>query len=258
MSKTAINFLRYIMVFFIEFILFMFKKKTYETILSAKKMALNNEYDNARQEMKALDNMQDYMRIVFSAIKELSVMLDEWFGKKTKSLDKKLSKLTELESKAEDLKRIILDELSEAEAMLHREDFMRLVMSIDEIVDVTEGTGYRIKSVSDWEPDPRTREILQEMMNKVIEIMNSLKTVLFILTQNAEQAIKGTEKISSIERDIDNIRRKLIDHIYSLDLDFKLVLKMRDLINHIEELADLTERVADSARIIGVARRGFG
>jgi len=220
-------------------------------------MSIDNEYENARQEMNALDNLQDYMRIVFSAIKELSVMLDEWFTGKTESLDKRLEKLTELESKAEELKRIILDKISEAEAMMHREDLMRLVMSVDEIVDVTEGTGYRLKAVSNWNPAPEAKKILQEMMNKVIEIMSSLKTVIFILTQNAEQAIKGTEKISSIERDIDKIRRRIIDHVYSLDLDFRLVLRIRDLVNHIEEIADLTERVADSARIIGVARRGF-
>lgn len=220
-------------------------------------MSIDNEYESTREEMTALDNMQDYMRLVFSSIKELSLMLDDWFENRIDSIDEHLGKITELERKAEEFKRSLLDNLSEAETMLHREDFMRLVMIIDEIVDTTEGTGYRIKSVSDWELDDITKGHLQDMMNSIIEIMTTLKNVIFILTQNAEQAIKETEHVSDIEREIDNYRRKLINHLYMLDLDFRLILKMRDLINHIEEIADKTERVADSARIIGVGRRGF-
>ncbi len=220
-------------------------------------MSINNEYETTRQEMKALDDMQDFMRLVFSTIKELGLMLDDWVDKKADSLDKRLKKLTELESKAEDLKRTILDKLSEAEGLLHRGDLMNLVMRIDEIVDMAEGAGYRIKSVSDWKMDSETKDLLQNMMAKVLEIMNTLKKVIFILTQNAEKAIKETENISKIERIIDRCRRKLMDHLYSLDLDFRITLKMRDLINRIEEIADLAEGVADSARIIGVTRRGF-
>ncbi|MFX0133867.1 MAG: DUF47 domain-containing protein [Candidatus Hodarchaeota archaeon] len=221
-------------------------------------MSINNEFEMTRQEMRALDDMQDYMRIVFSTIKELGLMLDDWIDKKTDSLDKHLSKITELESKAENLKRILLDKLSESEGLLHRGDLMRLVMKIDEIVDMAEGAGYRIKSVSDWKMDSQTKKLLHDMMAKVIEIMNTLKKVIFILTQNAEKAIKETENIGKIERVIDKCRRNLMDHLYSLDLDFRITLRMRDLINRIEEIADLVEGVADSARIIGVTRRGFG
>ena len=220
-------------------------------------MSINNEYEMTRQEIKALDDMQDYMRLVFSAIKELSLMVDDWADNKINSLKGHLDKITELESKAEDSKRILLDKLSEAEGMLHREELMRLVMSIDEIVDVTEGTGYRITSISDWKIETKTKDLLQKMMNQVIEIMSTLKTVIFILTQNAEKAIKETENVSKIEREIDKTRRKIMDHVYSLNLDFRMVLKMRDLVNHMEEIADLTEGVADAARILGVSRRGF-
>ncbi|NVM05001.1 MAG: DUF47 family protein [Candidatus Helarchaeota archaeon] len=221
-------------------------------------MSINNELETAKQELRVLDEMQDYMRLVFSTIKELGLMLDDWIAKKTDSLNKRLKKITELESKAEDLKRIILDKLSEAEGLLHRGDLMRLVMKIDEIVDVAEGAGYRIKSVSNWKMDSRTKDLLLDMMSKVTEIMNTLKKVMFILTQNAQKAIKETEYVSKIEREIDQCRRKLMDHLYSLDLDFRITLRMRDLINRIEEIADLTEGVADAARIIGVTRRGFG
>jgi predicted phosphate transport protein (TIGR00153 family) len=216
---------------------------------------MSNEEDT-RKEMKALDMLQDHLREVLSAIKELRNSIDVWIEGKPDEIESHVKSLQEIESKANTIKWKILNELSQAETMLHREDFMRLVMTIDEIVDYAEGTAYRVGILKAWKPDEKSISFIREMMDKLFQMMMTLRESIFVLTQNSEKSMNIAQNIYDIEREIDNLERNMTKHIYSLNIDHRILLQVLNFIDHLEEMADIAENVTDAIRIIAVARKG--
>jgi predicted phosphate transport protein (TIGR00153 family) len=217
---------------------------------------VSNEEDT-RKEMKALDMLQDHLREVLSAIKELRNSIDVWIEGKPDEIESHVKSLQEIESKANTIKWKILNELSQAETMLHREDFMRLVMTIDEIVDYAEGTAYRVGILKAWKPDEKSISFIREMMDKLFQMMMTLRESIFVLTQNSEKSMNIAQNIYDIEREIDNLERNMTKHIYSLNIDHRILLQVLNFIDHLEDMADIAENVTDAIRIIAVARKGI-
>jgi len=217
---------------------------------------MNNEQDTYK-EVKALDALQDHLRYVVNSITELRNLIEDWISKKNENMEIHIEELERIEKQANTIKWKILDELSEAETMLHREDFMRLVMTIDEIVDYAEGTGHRVIFLMEWCPDEKSISYIKEMMDALFKMIKTLRESIFILTQNTDKSIKIAQKIYDIEREIDKLHRNMIKHIFSLDIDYKTLLLISNLIEHLENIADIMENVTDAIRIIAVARRGF-
>ncbi|MFX1293476.1 MAG: DUF47 domain-containing protein [Promethearchaeota archaeon] len=209
------------------------------------------------KERKALDALQDHLRYVVNSIKELRDLVEDWIERNSDRIDSHIEKLEEIEDLANKIKWKILDELSEAETMLHREDFMRLVMTIDEIVDYAEGTGHRITFLSRWQPDTKSISYIRKILDALSEMIASLRESLFVLTQSTENSMNIACGIYDIERKIDKLHRNMIQHVYSLDIDSKMLFLASNFIEHLEEMADIMEKVTDAIRIIAVARKGF-
>jgi predicted phosphate transport protein (TIGR00153 family) len=217
---------------------------------------MSNDH-NAHKERKALDALQDHLRHVVNSITQLRGLIESWIEGNTKKIEIHLEKLENIEDQANKIKWKILDELSEAETMLHREDFMRLVMTIDEIVDYAEGTGHRVAFLEAWKPDSKSISFITEIMDALTEMITILRESLFVLTQSTEKSVKIARNIYDIERKIDNLHRNMIKHVYSLDIDSKTLFLASNFIEHLEDMADIMETVTDAIRIIAVARKGF-
>lgn len=217
---------------------------------------MSDERDT-QKERRALDALQDHLRHVVSSVKELEGLIDDWMEGKVGTIDDHIDKLEEIEYQANQIKWKILDDLSEAETMLHREDFMRLVITIDEIVDYAEGTGHRVAILSNWKPDKKSVESIRNIVDALTTMITTLRESIFILTQSTDKSVQIARKIYEIERDIDKLHREMIKHVFSMDVDFKIIYLASNFIEHLEEMADKIESVTDAIRIIAVARKGY-
>ena len=217
---------------------------------------MSNERDT-HKEVKALDALQDHLRDVVNSINELGLLIDDWIDGNTAEIEKHIEKLEKIEDQANVIKWKILDQISEAETMLHREDFMRLVMTMDEIVDLAEGTGHAASVLNVWKPDSKSVSYIREMVDNISEMIRALRESLFVLTQSTENSVGIARKIYDLERKIDNLHRGMIKHLFSLDLNPKIIYLATNFIEHLEDMADILESVTDAIRIIAVARKGF-
>jgi predicted phosphate transport protein (TIGR00153 family) len=217
---------------------------------------MSNERDT-HKEVKALDALQDHLRDVVNSINELGRLIDDWIDGNTAEIEKHIETLEKIEDQANVIKWKILDQISEAETMLHREDFMRLVMTMDEIVDLAEGTGHAVSVLSVWKPDSKSVSYIREMVDKISEMARALRESLFVLTQSTENSVGIARKIYELERKIDDLHRSIIKHLFSLDLNPKIIYLATNFIEHLEDMADIMESVTDAIRIIAVARKGF-
>ncbi|MHA1786388.1 MAG: DUF47 domain-containing protein [Candidatus Helarchaeota archaeon] len=211
----------------------------------------------SKAEMRILDDLIDYVRGISSSTIKLNEILNSWFENKITMIEDSLNELDVMETQSNELKHHLLSEISTQDLSLRRGDFMRLILSMSNIVDEIGGTGYRIKFLSNWKCDEKIKKMLKVINEKLILLVKTIKEIVFQLSKNTSEAINKVDSVSKGEREIDAIRRDLMEYAYSLDLDFKTLLKLRDLINHYENIADHCEITGDLCRIIAVARRGI-
>ena len=216
---------------------------------------MSDDHD-VNKEMKMLDTLQDHLRYVLDSIKELRNLIENWLKGNTESIQDHIEKLQDLENQANKIKWKLLDEISEAETMMHQQDYMRLILTIDEIVDYAEGTGHRVSMLVSWEPDETSSSFIRDMMDALFKMISTLREAIFVLTQNTEKSQKITRDIYEIERNIDKLHRDMLKHVFSLDLDYKTLYIAANFTDHLEQMADIVENVTDAIRIIAVARTG--
>jgi len=210
-----------------------------------------------RLEIKAIDMINDLMRLIYNHIvKRLTNMLDCLMKGECADITSELENLRKTESECILLKNEILDKISEAEGMMQRGDLMRLIMQIAHLADSSVGLGYRIQAASAWVPDEVSREKIMKMMNKVDESIKLIRESIFLLPQNAKKAVESIKDVENIEREVDEIQRDLVQYSYDLDLDFKTILRIRDLIIRLEEISDISADISDSIRVLAVRRFG--
>jgi len=75
-----------------------------------------------------------------------------------------------------------------------------------------------------------------------------------ILEQNSKKAVELAIEVDAAERDADAAHRGFTQFLYSSNLDIKVLLRLKDLGQHLEEIADAAEDAADAVRIIAIAR----
>ena len=216
---------------------------------------MSDDHDVSK-EMKMLDTLQDHLRYVLDSIKELQDLIENWLNGNIESIQEHIEKLQDIEDQANKIKWKLLDEISEAETMLHQQDYMRLILTIDEIVDYAEGTGHRVAMLQSWEPDPTSASFIRSMTDALFKMISTLRETIFVFTQNIEKSQKIARAIYDIERDIDRLHREMLTHVFSLDLDYKTLYIAANFTDHLEQMADIVENVTDAIRIIAVARTG--
>jgi predicted phosphate transport protein (TIGR00153 family) len=208
----------------------------------------------ASSEQKAIDIAQDHCRKIVSAVKELSLLYDDWVGGDYKGAEERLNRVSRIEGEANKLKHQLLEQLSKATTMVNREDLMRLALVVDEIADVAEGTGFRILAIQEWKPDANFKKEMQALMEKLISATEKLRLSIFMLSQNPTKALEFADEVDAIEKDADMIQRRVGHSLYASKLEPKNLIMLKELIAHFEEMADTAERAADAIRIVAMAR----
>jgi len=61
-------------------------------------------------------------------------------------------------------------------------------------------------------------------------------------------------EVDAAERDADSAHRNFTQFLYKSNFDIKVLLRLKDLGQHLEEIADAAEDAADAVRIIAIAR----
>ncbi len=207
-----------------------------------------------RAENKAIAIAQDHAGVVLKAAKALRIMIEDWMDARKDQLRDHFNKLAKLERDADKIKRTLLDELSVSETMLRRSDYFRLVMRADDIADLCEAASWDLSGMEDFQPDTKIREHFKAMLDALSDAVYKMRQAILLLEQNSDKAVEIAMEVDSAERDADSAHRQFQQFLYRSNLDVKNLLRLKDLGQHLEEIADAAEDAADAVRIIAIAR----
>ncbi|MFX1560522.1 MAG: DUF47 domain-containing protein [Promethearchaeota archaeon] len=205
--------------------------------------------DNGRFLSSELGNitqmLDEHFRVALSATKIVVNAVTDWLEGKASVDKKELEKITALEEKGDVLKRTILNELAKANTLIQREDLLKLVHYNDKAVDGAEIACYHLAAVvSEWTPDGELKDAIAELGKLMIAQAKEQREAVRFLSINMKESIKRADEICRIEKEIDIVQRKIQTLLYPLEIPLAVLLRFRDFINMLEELANFSEDAA--------------
>lgn len=194
----------------------------------------------------------EHCRIISSVISDMSVYYSSWakdFKTNKKDLEKKKIKMQLSEEEADEIKIKLIKKFSEAGTQ-GLGDYISLILRMDNVIN------YAIEFVdilafidSDINEDLKKR--YEKLLNKILEMSDALKSTIKGLRDNPDVVFDRTTMIHEIENNIDKVYREFLNHLYdNKELEIRKLLRIRDSINMLEQLADRIHDIADIIRVL--------
>ncbi|MFX1415360.1 MAG: DUF47 domain-containing protein [Promethearchaeota archaeon] len=212
-------------------------------------MVLDNNRFISSELAQITQMLEEHFRVALSANKIVRGAIVDWLEEGKKVDSEQLEKITELEEKGDSIKLAILDQLSKANALMQREDLLRLVNYNDKLIDGAEIACYHLAAVAgSWTPTGD----LKSKIAKFIELFNDQIThqreAVRFLHINIEESIKKADEICRLEKQMDILQREIVSNLYSLELDLAVLLRFRDFVSMMEEISNFSEDAANTIR----------
>ena len=205
-------------------------------------------------ERRALDMCVDHAREINKIVKFLMGVLQKWIDGDSFDSSVIMNEFIDMESKADSIKKGILDFLSQAQTLLNREDIMRLVLKVDDISDFVESVAYQLSVLSLVVPPTVTHEDLKTMLDYTLESMELLERSISFLSSNPEKSLELVDRIDALEKKIDIAHRRVVSTFFDTLTDIRTLIRLRELLSHVEGISDLVEEAADAVRILAMSK----
>ena len=215
---------------------------------------LERWFGNRRNEI-VLGMVQEHLKITQNAVEELYNMVCS-AGRDDSDKEAVYSKVSDLEKKADQLRRDMVEELTKRDVFAsEREDLMELVRAVDWIADWAKEAGRILVLVPfDTVPDDMKRTA-EEMCKANIDCVNVLAKSINSLLTNPSEALEFAVNVELFEVSIDDLYSIARGHLAKQEFPrFSMgsLILLNEFLDSIETVADWCENTADIVRAIAV------
>lgn len=211
---------------------------------------------NSKTKEEIISLLVEHSRIMYDVLSDMGVYYNAWaedYEKNKDSLQKKKSKMQLSEEEADEYKIKLIQNFSEAGTQGLGE-YVAFILRMDnvlnypmEFVDMLDKIDLKAKKYDE------IKKRYYKLINQIMEMADILKQTIKNLRDARDKVYENTVKIHEIENDIDATYRQFLDYLYSTSneqLDIRLLLRLRDSIVLLEQLADRIHDLADLIRIL--------
>ena len=196
----------------------------------------------------------EHSRIIYSVISDMATYYSMWskdFESNKDSLEKKKNKILLSEEDADGIKIQLIQNYAEAGAQ-GLGNYVSLILKMDNVINYPlEFVDMLPKIKLESKRDNEIKKRYDKLINKIIKMVDVLKSAIKSLRDKPDVVFKNTTSIHEIENEIDTIYRQFLEYLYSSDdLDMRVLLRIRDSIVLLEQLADRIHDIADELRIL--------
>lgn len=166
-----------------------------------------------------------------------------------------IERIDKLESKTDSLRRNIENDLYQHSLIPeHRGDVLGLLESIDEVIDNAKQTLYQFDVERPYYYD-EISENFKELASAATKAAEALVLATRAFFKNVNAVKDHLHKVYFYEKEADSIAHKLKKHIFAKqDLELAKKMHLRYFALHIDNLADISESVADRLSIYTIKR----
>lgn len=204
---------------------------------------------------RILSICQDHGRQVVDVSRKLALMLDAIAAKNMNEIKSNYDSILETVEEAEKIKTTLITEVASiGNLLVARDDFLRLTFLLATIVDDAEGVAFRLDGMVEkkWKIEKKHLKSMEEIMTLLLEEITRMRETMMTLTFNPDKAVELARNVEVVERKIDIAYRNLIFSIVSDKMPLHTVLTLRDIVEHLERMADAAVDVVDLVRLLAV------
>lgn len=206
---------------------------------------------------KSLDLLTEHVRKVQDAVVALVNSFDSYADGNTDSLRANYAKISEFEEEADVYKISLIDQLTKAApGLLYREDFLKLVVKVDEVAELAQSISRLLMRLSEqkWIPASSISEGIKALAGEVFTTYEKLREAILALAMNPHNTIKLVGAVHACEAKVDQLYQELDIKALVEVKQVERLLVIRDLLGMLEHMTDVMEDASDDARVLALHR----
>jgi predicted phosphate transport protein (TIGR00153 family) len=200
------------------------------------------------REEQVLERLADFTNQVVVIVEKLQDVVERFAADRYDELAESALELDRLESRADDTKESILDQVFLGGVFpMHRSDLARLASSMDSIANLATGAADRI-SMRRFSLPPDVNAKLVELAQVDLEAVRTLRDAVFAMSSDLREAIKLAGRVDKIESRADDVYAEIYQGMFDMDTDFKTFHQLKTIIDRLENIADRCSQIAELLR----------
>jgi len=210
-----------------------------------------------RRKSKTLNLAQKQILMAIKTVSELKAAVLAFGEGKQRDVEERLETLFSDEKVIDSLRRLVFEELTkESLSPKYREDLMHIVKRLDVIADQVKDAARNVKVLLGTNVPEEIWSVnvkIAEALAKESDLLGSTLEMLGIAPAEAKELARKVDEQENVV-DAEYLREKALFCKYSKELDFAVMLMLRDLLESMEQIADLCSDTADYIKILAVGR----
>ena len=186
------------------------------------------------------DNFEKICALMIEAAKDLRIMLGNGVP-----YAEAARRIKALENQADELTHRSIEKLHKTFVTpLDRQDILRLVVGLDDILDTTEAVSSLLdlyNPVNPMQEALRLSDLLVRGTEKVAEMVGLLRQ----LSKASDRLMALAVELNQLENEADQAYQQAIARLFQEENDPKELIKWKDILEHIESATDRCEDVSD-------------
>jgi uncharacterized protein Yka (UPF0111/DUF47 family) len=206
---------------------------------------------------KSLDLLADHVRKVQDSLRIMVNASDNFLSCRLSDLESDCQKISLIEEEADAIKRELIEQLTKAApSLLYREDFLRLVVKVDEIAESSQGISRLMARLAkqNWVPSGSLAKGIKSMSNDAFTTYEALRDAIFALMMNPRRAIQLVVTVHELEARVDDSYHEIDFMALNEVKQIERLLVYRDLLGLIEHATDIMEDASDDLRVLALHR----
>ncbi len=173
----------------------------------------------------------------------------------SEEFDQKLQAVNRLESEADKLRRSVITQLyTQTLIPESRGDVLGLLENLDSLVNLQEGTLWSF-SIEKPQIPPEFHADFVVLCDQAINAAEAIVLASRAFFRNIEAVHDHMHKVMFYEKEADKVSTKLKRAIFATDMPLYHKAHLRNFVEHIDNVADRSEDVADRLAIYTIKRR---
>jgi len=200
------------------------------------------------REEQVLERVAQFVDQVVVMVEKLRDVVERFATRRYDELAQAAKELDALESRADDAKEDILDQVCLGGVFpMHRADLARLVGSMDNIANLAAGAAGRF-SIHRFDLPKEMGAQLIALAEVDVEAVRALREAAVAMNTDLQQAIKVAGTVDKIESRADDLYASMYRVMFDMDIDFKAFHQLKAIIDRLENVADRCSQNAELLR----------
>ncbi|MBS7623644.1 DUF47 family protein [Candidatus Bathyarchaeota archaeon] len=189
-------------------------------------------------------------------VRKLALMTDSMVDKQNEKAKQQYKEIQGMGEQSAKMRSNILEQVASLGLFLmNREDFLRLIFRLSEIMDTVEGVAFRLASTLERKITLESKFMkgISELTGVILEEATKMRETLMSLTFNPSKALEMAASVEEAERRIDATYRELDLEILTSKTSVPALLVLKDIVERLEKTADLIIDALDQIRVLAVS-----